>query len=1305
MSLKKMLILFLSIAFVLSFLLPCKNCFLKSNANDVDLKNIQWIKTGGPIGGMGYDVRIHPVNHDILYVTDVWGGVHKSVDGGKTWVQKNNGITVRTGPSGDAIPVFCLTINQKNPDLMWCGLQGYKAIYKSTDGGEHWVEKSNGIPNLCNITFRSFTFDPNNPDIVYAGCEVPNCNFKPTENQINESTGKIFKTVDGGEHWFEVLNSNALVRWILINPRDTNILYAATGIFDRGAKKEEGIWKTTDGGKTWFHINEGLENLTVGGLDMDPKNPDILYCAVGRNDGFGSSFEAFGGVLKSEDAGKTWKKALCWTNGEVRMRVVNIAPSDSNRIYAATDNRFFRSDDGGKTWVETRSSPSGEFSGIPVAMAIHPDNPDIVYFNSYNGGVYKTEDGGKTWVAASKGYTGAQMYSLSILGTSSSQIFTAGRSGVFKSSTFGFEWEGLLYGSLEDRAGLNAVSVNMKNPESILTSENHRGSIFKTDNRGKSWRFVVRETDFPLVRFQYPLNLHGVKKFARATTEPNIVYAGYRKATESESAKIKSFGIYKSEDDGETWQPVNNGLENTDMNVNDIAVHPSNPDIAYAVFNQGGIYKTIDGGKSWFELTPYFKNFVLNCIAIDNKQPEIIYVGTEGAGLYKSVDGGKTWKKLSRGLDQEAFIRSIEIHPLNSDILFIADWRTGVYVSLDKGESFVPANNGLSTRAVNNLLITSDGKVLYAATEGEGVFLAFLSSDIPKICLTAQEGNKMVSLSWQVPNDDLNRYKFDVYRSTEEGASATFTKINTEQITGNEFVDNNVENGVKYYYKIIGMNEKSEQIYSNIESAIPDFTFIIDGLREANEWPEVANYIDPKGDNYKIDIDIRKVYAFTFEKYLYIKTEFFSFSPLNSWLHLNVDLDSDGTPDYYGGFGNFFSGQSGTGWWNAKINPPVVMDLEGCEFRASDFLEIKIPLSWVENKREFNIQLFFLFKDEKENGQVDSTPWIQVKSLSETPWDLILPSIPSNINIFQESSNSVKITWSPSNKGSYDLGGYFIYRETTPNGDFGEALNSSPITSNQYIDRNLVTGKTYYYKIRSVDIDSNMSDYSSVVEITIPGDSNPPEISLSIPAETYESILRIQGKIKDDISGVKYLKVNGVELPISLDGSFSYDLTLNVGKNNINVEAEDFQNNKVTKIFTVIYIKRITLTLQIGNKLMYVNENPVRIDTAPVIIEGRTLLPIRWVVEPLGANVNWNSKERKVTISLNTTTIELWIGKNIAKVNGKDVQIDPNNSKVVPVIINSRSMLPVRFVSENLGCVVNWDEKTKTIKILYSEGG
>ncbi len=86
----------------------------------------------------------------------------------------------------------------------------------------------------------------------------------------------------------------------------------------------------------------------------------------------------------------------------------------------------------------------------------------------------------------------------------------------------------------------------------------------------------------------------------------------------------------------------------------------------------------------------------------------------------------------------------------------------------------------------------------------------------------------------------------------------------------------------------------------------------------------------------------------------------------------------------------------------------------------------------------------------------------------------------------------------------------------------------------------------------------------------------------------------------------------------------------------------------------------------------------------------------------MGGTIERDGKERKVTIKFNGTVIELWIDNPKARVNGKVKWIDEKNHDVRPIIINDRTMLPLRFVAESLSCKVEWDAKTRMITIIYS---
>jgi hypothetical protein len=137
--------------------------------------------------------------------------------------------------------------------------------------------------------------------------------------------------------------------------------------------------------------------------------------------------------------------------------------------------------------------------------------------------------------------------------------------------------------------------------------------------------------------------------------------------------------------------------------------------------------------------------------------------------------------------------------------------------------------------------------------------------------------------------------------------------------------------------------------------------------------------------------------------------------------------------------------------------------------------------------------------------------------------------------------------------------------------------------------------------------------------------------------------------------------------------------------------------------------EKIVLRFRVGNKTYYVNEETKEMDVAPLIMEGRVFLPIRYVTNPIGAEIMWDAQQQKTTIQLNTIIIELWIGKPVAKINGVDTPIDANNKNIKPVIITGRTFLPLRFVGESLGCEIQWDataqEATLTYKKLIGKAG
>lgn len=177
-----------------------------------------------------------------------------------------------------------------------------------------------------------------------------------------------------------------------------------------------------------------------------------------------------------------------------------------------------------------------------------------------------------------------------------------------------------------------------------------------------------------------------------------------------------------------------------------------------------------------------------------------------------------------------------------------------------------------------------------------------------------------------------------------------------------------------------------------------------------------------------------------------------------------------------------------------------------------------------------------------------------------------------------------------------------------------------------------------------------------------------------------------------------FMEFNGVYYA-DKPGKIKFDL--NNRKGYLEQLISGIKGKKYTFTTIIEYTGGKIIRLNIDKKNYTINNELRYLDSPPIIKNSRTLLPIRSIVEELGGTIAWDGTERKVTISFKGTNIELWIDKPTALVNGSSAKIDPNNAEVVPKIINSRTMIPLRFVAESLGCDVQWEGSTRTITVTY----
>ncbi len=266
------------------------------------------------------------------------------------------------------------------------------------------------------------------------------------------------------------------------------------------------------------------------------------------------------------------------------------------------------------------------------------------------------------------------------------------------------------------RGGRSVTSTGVIQNQLVYYMGTTGGGVWKTEDAGQSWHNISDGY----------FKTGSVGAVAVAESDPNTVFVGMGEHAPRGVMSSYGDGIYKSTDAGKTWTHV--GLEKT-RSVANIRIHPQNPDIVY-VAAQGamhgatperGVYKTIDGGKTWKKTLYVDENTGCADLSMDMNNPRILYAamwdyrrlpwemrsGGKGSGLYKSVDAGETWTKMEKGLPKEMGKMSISVSRANSDKVYAlieSDTQKetgGLFASDDAGKSWnrVSKDHRLTQRA------------------------------------------------------------------------------------------------------------------------------------------------------------------------------------------------------------------------------------------------------------------------------------------------------------------------------------------------------------------------------------------------------------------------------------------------------------------------------------------------------------------------------------------------------------------------------------------------------------------------------
>jgi photosystem II stability/assembly factor-like uncharacterized protein len=690
-------------------------------------KSMKWREVGPYRGGRAAAVTGLSGDRNTYYFGATGGGVWKTTDGGRTW--KN----VSDGTYGGSIGA--VAVSEWDPNVVYVGggevtvrgnVSHGDGLWKSTDAGKTW--KLSGLADSRHIP--RLRIHPKNPDLVYAA--VLGHLFGP-----NEMRG-VYRSQDGGAHWDRILyvNDKAGAVDLVMDPVNPRVLYASMWNVRRTPYSLEsggpgcGLWKSTDGGDTWNELtfNSGFPKGTLGiiGVTVSPSNPENLYALVEAKDG---------GVFRSRDGGKTWKK----TNGDrdLRQRAwyysrIFADPKDEDVVFVP-NVQLHRSKDGGKTFTTIRT-PHGDNHDL----WIDPNDPQRM-IESNDGGVNVSTDGGATWTPQNNQPT-AQFYRVAtdthfpyrILGAqqdnSAVRILSRGRG------------TGIGPGDWDVTAGGESgyIVPDPKDSE-VVFGGSYGGLLVRLNHATGEMRDVNPWPDNPmgaaagdiLYRFQWNFPI------VFSPNDPSTLYA---------AAQV----LFKSTDGGQSWSAISGDLTRNDKSrlgssggpitkdntsveyygtIFTVAESPLEPGTIWAGSDDGLIHLTRDGGKSWNNVTPKGMPAWIQVNAIDASPHEkggayvaaTMYKSDDfHPYLYKTSDYGATWTRIDSGIDPGHFTRVVRADPARRGLLY-AGTEHGAYVSFDDGARWQPLQLNLPVVPVADLTV-KDGD-LVAATQGRGFWV------------------------------------------------------------------------------------------------------------------------------------------------------------------------------------------------------------------------------------------------------------------------------------------------------------------------------------------------------------------------------------------------------------------------------------------------------------------------------------------------------------------------------------------------------------------------------------------------------
>ena len=569
-------------------------------------------------------------------------------------------------------------------------------------------------------------------------------------------------STDGGYTWNTQSTDLPLAALSdLVLDKDGNLLTGER--FPSSGSSGTGVWRSADSGLTWNLLGtdstrDGMDLAQV--TDLEVSGDTILAGTLN-------------GTYRSLDNGTTWLHSTSGITPDTRIH--SIARSTSGAWFAGTDTGgVFRSTDAGITWSALGSFPTGRHR---ISLLAHP-NGTLFAGTRGAGGMYRSTDDGTTWEAINAGLSGAPPFGTFIRSiacdTAYGVFLGTFLDGIYRSSDNGTNWTNIgmeasatwvtILGGTPPPAtrslyteGLYADTVST----SIFSVANSH--LYQSTDDGTSW---VRITPVPgsAPTVQTVLVASSGKVFCgtaaglylsdnngaswNISTLPNPFYIFHiaEGAPGTFSVATLGDGVYRSFDNGTTWELAENGIASALRTM--IWLGDS---VIYAGGANPGVHKSTDQGTSWsiVGVTDY------NVTSIEVDSVGTIFAGTP-AGVYHSTDSGATWEtpgaisaQTKIGMSSVSLTNVLSLKSEGSD-LFAGTGGSGLFRSTDAGETWQAANTGLGSMTVPSIAVRAD-KYVFVAT-GKGVYRSTAPLGTAELTFVLAEGWNMLSMPMTKPN-------------------------------------------------------------------------------------------------------------------------------------------------------------------------------------------------------------------------------------------------------------------------------------------------------------------------------------------------------------------------------------------------------------------------------------------------------------------------------------------------------------------------------------------------------------------------